>query len=174
MNMPSYKDLKGDYFGDDYNISDLNVSCKHLNSLDGCPDFISGSFSCSDNFLTSLVGGPQKVDGKYGCSYNPLTDLIGCASHIGENLYLNNNSITSLVGIHKIIKSCPEIYFDDYKITQGGIGLLMIENLIDISANSKPFQIIKSYLGTGTKGMMECRKELLSREYVNYADYAKL
>ena len=119
--------------------------------------------------LTSLVGGPQTVTGNYNCKYNQLTDLVGCASHIGGELDLDGNNITSLVGIHKIIKTCSEITFDDHLITQGGIGLLLIENLTEISSYTEQFQIISRYLGTGTKGMMACRKELISNGYALYA-----
>ena len=150
----------------------LNICGKELNSLVGCPEHIPGAFDCNDNKLTSLVGGPQRVDGHYNCRYNHLTSLDGCASHISGMLYTNGNSIPSLVGIHKIIKSCNGIMLNTIKITEGGIGLLLIDNLTQIYPNGKtPFQIISTYLGTGTKGMMECRKELISK---GYADYAKL
>ena len=60
--------------------------------------------------------------------------------------------------------------FDADKINEGGIDLLLISNLINISArNSEPFEIIKSYFGTGTKGMMECSKELIDMGYSSHA-----
>ena len=131
-------------------------------------------YDCSSSNLTTLVGGPTSVDGYYHCYDNQLTDLVGCASHIGGQLYISNNQITSLVGIHKIIKSCNIIYIGQNNdvITEGGIGLLLINNLINIYPfEYMPFQIIQKYLGTGTKGMMACRKELISN---GYSEYAKL
>ena len=163
--MPSYKDLNIDYQG-----GHLYVMDKSLETLDGCPSVISGTFECQVNWLPTLVGGPSIVNGSYGCIYNRLTDLVGCASHIGGMLYCHhNNQITSLVGIHKIIKSCQGMYFDAHNIIHGGIGLLMIENLTDISSDNEQFKIIKSYLGKGTKGMMECRAELIAKGYNQYA-----
>ena len=162
--MPSYKDLNIDY---KFGMLDLNY--KNLRSLEGCPNHIAGVFRCSHNDLTSLVGGPQIVEDDYYCTSNKLTDFVGCASHIGETLYLYDNHITSLVGIHKIIKSCKRIRVNIDKITEGGIGLLLIDNLIDVSINTEPFEIISKYIGTGTKGMMACRKELISKGYTEYA-----
>ena len=45
----------------------------------------------------------------------------------------------------------------------------MIANLTKISKHTEPFKIISKYLGTGTKGMMECSKELISSGYNQYA-----
>ena len=162
--MRSYNDLCRDYKG-----SDLNICNEGLDSLDVCPEYISGTFNCGHNDLTSLVGGPQKVGDYYRCNHNHLTDLVGCASHIGKTLQCYDNNITSLVGIHKIIKSCDYIDFDEYRIQEGGIGLLLIDNLTMIASDSVPFKIISKYLGTGTKGMMECSKELISKGYHVYA-----
>ena len=156
-------------FGKKYQGGKFVISFSRLTLLNGSPQHVTGDFSCFGNQLTSLVGGPQIVDAGYDCRSNSLTDLVGCASHIGGKLYFEGNPLTSLVGIHKIIKSCNEIWFTGNKVTQGGIGLLLIENLTIIATDTIPFQIISTYLGSGTKGMMECRKELLSRGYDQYA-----
>ena len=147
-----------------------------LSTLEVCPEYISGTFACHGNSITSLIGGPRKVDGDYACSKNKLTNLDGCASHIGGELAFMANDVTSLVGIHKIINSCKEIKFDTTDIDEGGIGLLLIENLVKIhngyvsgSNLSKPFAIIEKYFGTGTKGMMECSKELIANGCPNHA-----
>ena len=163
--MRSYKDLNIDYQGNDLDIIQLQ-----LTSLSGCPEHITGDFICKFNLLKTLAGGPRQVDRRYNCSDNHLTDLVGCASHISSELNLHNNNITSLVGIHKIIKKCQCFYFDTSSITQGGIGLLLINGLEIISNYKSPqFQIISEYFGTGTKGMMECSKELISKGFEQYA-----
>ena len=166
--MLSYKDLNIIYQGGNLSVA----NCK-LISLEGCPQHITGEFYChNNNKLMSLVGGPQHVNNSYICTNNNLTDLSGCASNIKQDLSFENNPrIISMVGIHKIIKSCNRIYFSSYNIIHGGIGLLLIGNLTTISADSVPFQIIRKYLGSGTKGMMECSKELTAK---GYAPYAKL
>ena len=168
MNMRSYKDLNIQYTS-----GDLAIDCTSMNSLEGLPQIVTGNFECQGNSITSLVGGPQRVDGHYMCYSNSLTDLVGCASHIGGNIDLNDNrKITSLVGIHKIIKSCNCIRFHSDKIVVGGIGLLLIANLTELWSLPiilEPFKIIRRYLGTGTKGMMECRAELIANGYANYA-----
>ena len=165
--MRNYKDLDINYQG-----GDLELDKRELTSLIGCPEHITGDFYCGSNYyMGSLVGGPQKVDGDYNCYGAGLTDLVGCASHIGAVLSCGGNAITSLVGIHKIIKSCATITFNNSDVSIGGIGLLLIDDLTWISSATRPFEIIKSYLGTGTKGMMECSKELKAR---GYEDYAKL
>ena len=163
--MPNCKTL-----GKKYQSGNVQVDNSGLDSLYGCPQHITGNLSCGFNKLTTLVGGPDRVDGHYDCQNNQLTDLVGCASHIGGSLECSNNNITSLVGIHKIIKSWTAIFSDPDKITEGGIGLLLIENLVVMSTdNNEPFKIINKYLGTGTKGMMECSKELKAKGYSNYA-----
>ena len=167
--MPNYKKMIETYTGGDFDVTGGSRPSVKLNSLLDCPKHITGRFICEHNYLTSLVGGPQHVDNNYWCGYNQITDLVGCASHIGGELNICYNSITSLVGIHKIIKSCPDIFFDTSEIKEGGIGLLLIENLTWISSASTPFEIIKKYLGSGTKGMMECRSELIANRYANYA-----
>ena len=164
--MLSYNDLKINYIS-----RDLHIQSKNLNSLTGSPNHVSGTFQCYANNLTNLIGGPQQVDGDYRCALTNLTDLVGCASHIGGSLDCCYSKITSLVGIHKIIKRCNGFYFDSEKVTQGGIGLLLIDNLTKISKYFTPFDIISKYLGSGTKGMMECSKELMAK---GYEDYAKL
>ena len=169
MHMRSYKDLNYNYQG-----VDLILDNRKLNSLDGCPEDITGDFDCSNNYLRSLVGGPQRVAGWYDAEHqnSSLTSLVGCASHIGHRLYFcGNDELTSLVGIHKIIKSCKIMTFDSENITEGGIGLLMINNLTEITDDAIQFHIIKQYLGSGTKGMMECSKELTAK---GYSPYAKL
>ena len=160
-------------YGKKYKGGDFYISRKKIDSLEGCPQHITGDFACdNNNNLSNLIGGPAKVDGIYHCQYNQLTDLDGCASHIGDFLNFADNSITSLVGIHKIIKSCKKIWFDPDSIKEGGVGLLLIENLTYISTRNYPsFEIISNYLGTGTKGMMACSKELTEK---GYDDYAKL
>ena len=167
MHMRSYKDLNYEYNG-----GDLFLGATNLVSLEGIPSHITGRFDCKENKLTSLVGGPRIVDNYYICRDNQLTDLVGSPSHIGMEFDCRFNKITSLVGVHKIIKSCKYFDFDNDLILNGGIGLLLIDGLTDITKYKSPqFQIISKYLGTGTKGMMECSKELIAN---GYCDYAKL
>ena len=161
--MPSYKELNIIYSGGDLLISGL-----YLDSLDGCPEHITGHFDCANNNLTSLVGGPQRVDGNYDCRLNYLTNFDGCASHFNE-LFGWGNSIFTLVGIHKIIKKCTYLHFEYADVKEGGIGILLISNLQFITNTYAPFEIIANYLDTGTKGMMTCSKELIAKGYANYA-----
>ena len=141
-----------------------------LTSLDGCPQHITGNFFCHRAMITSLVGGPRIVDGDYDCYSNRLTDLDGCASHIGGSfVFWSNPKLTSLVGVHKIIKSCKSIQFSDNRITQGGIGLLLIDNLTEITDKTLPFEIISKYIGTGAKGILRCQNELIEMGYPNNA-----
>ena len=173
--------LTGNFICSDNKLKTLNhgpekvdgaYACHYnqLTDLVGCASYIGGDFKCHNNKLKSLVGGPQTVTGEYTCGWNKLSDLVGCASHISEKLnFWGNEGLTSLIGIHKIIKSCPNLEFDCYNITQGGIGLLLIANLVNMSNSTTPFAIINSYLSKGTKGMMECSKELISKGYKQYA-----
>ena len=146
-----------------------DCSNNHLTDLYGCAQSGITQLFCSNNKLTTLTGGPSSTEWGYDCRNNKLTDLYGCASHIGSDLDFQYNNITSLIGIHKIIKSCRETYFDCEKITEGGIGLLLISKLKEISVNTEPFKIISKYLGQGTKGLVLCQNELIEHGYDNYA-----
>ena len=162
--MTTYKEQMESYIS-----GDIMIVNKKLSSISGGPNHISGDFYVWCNDITSLMGGPQLVDGGYNCADNLLTDLTGAPSIISYFDFTKNN-ITSLVGIHKIIKSCKVITFAPNEITQGGIGLLLISDLTSInSGHHEPFEIIKNYLGSGTKGMMMCRTELISSGFANYA-----
>ena len=65
----------------------LCLSGCNLNSLEGCPAEVIGSFSCSENLLENLIGGPKKVSGVYYCNNNKLLkSLEGVATYIGDTL----------------------------------------------------------------------------------------
>jgi len=109
---------------------------------------VGGDFSCYDNQLTSLEGAPSQVGGYFACSYNKLT---------------------SLVGIHKIIKSCQEIYLSGNPIKEGGLGLLLIKDLEHIVSELPALKIIDKYLGKGKRGMIDCQQELIKAGYKEFA-----
>ena len=111
---------------------------------------VGGYFYCSDNKLTSLEGAPSQVGGEFSCS---------------------GNKLTSLVGIHKIIKSCQEIYLQGNPIKEGGLGLLLIKDLKYIDDELPALHIIKKYLGKGKRGMIDCQTELIKE---GYKDFAKI
>ena len=75
--------------------------CKFLESLDGAPREVGGSFNCSDcNSLISLKGAPEKVGGHFDCSYcTSLKSLNGAPKEIGGDFSCNNcDSLKSLEG----------------------------------------------------------------------------
>lgn len=96
-----------------------------LVTLEGCPEFVGGIFSCADNKLVSLVGGPKEVRGNYYCDGNELKTLEGCPDivfdlfsccnnklgpeitgapdNVRGDFYCRNNGIVSLKGMPKIV-----------------------------------------------------------------------
>jgi len=145
----SLDDLKG--ATEPVNVSD-NVELFNMDLIRLPVKFgkVGGSFSCFDNKLTSLEGAPSQVGRYFACSYNQLT---------------------SLVGIHKIIKSCKEIYLYGNPIKEGGLGLLLIKDLEIIVSELPALEIIRKYLGKGKRGMIDCQTELIK---AGYKDFAKL
>jgi len=68
----------------------------HLTSLDGCPKFITGNFTCDLNDLPNLINGPITVAGYYACSNNKLTSLEGCPNIIHGDFFVNYNFLKNL------------------------------------------------------------------------------
>ena len=71
-----------------------NFSCNGLGleTLEGAPSVVHGSFSCVNNKLTSLKGGPE-----YACGHNELTSLEGAPKQVYD-FHCNGNKLTSLEG----------------------------------------------------------------------------
>jgi len=148
-NVSSLASLKG--ATEPVNVTgDVNLRSLKLARLPAKFGEVGGDFWCSRNQLTSLEGAPSQVCGDFACS---------------------GNKLTSLVGIHKIIKSCGQIFFRENPIKEGGLGLLLIRDLNYIGADQPAFEIISKYLGKGKRGMIDCQTELIK---AGYKDFAKL
>ena len=83
-----------------FGIVNGNFYCNSmgLETLEGCPKYVSGDFVFDNNKLTDLKGGPEKVDGVFNCEDNELTSLEGSAKYIGKRFYCSYNKLTDLVG----------------------------------------------------------------------------
>lgn len=134
-------------------------------------------FDISHNDLTTLDGCPHTVNGHFSCSWNPrLTSLEGMPSYIGKEFLMLGCNITSLRGINEHLCGMGRggvFYCDWGSITEGGLGLILIENLYRIVNCSTvkekaPFQIIKKYLGR-PDDIFECQAELIEQGYEAYA-----
>ena len=85
---------------------DLDFDCSYmgLTSLEGCPDYVRGDFSCNycDN-LTSLKGAPREVSGTFTCMWcKNLTSLDGAPEKVGGDFYCKYcDNLISLEGASK-------------------------------------------------------------------------
>lgn len=79
----------------------FDISYNKLTSLEGCPSFISGSLHCNDNELNSLKGCPEGCE-YIDCSDNLLTSLEGAPSIIDE-FHCYGNKLTSFEGAPSVI-----------------------------------------------------------------------
>lgn len=61
----------------------FSCSMNSLTSLEGCPEWVGGSFFCTSNLLTNLVGGPKWVGFNYWCNFNRLQSHAGLINVIG-------------------------------------------------------------------------------------------
>jgi hypothetical protein len=71
----------------------------YLTSLEFCPKWVGGNFSCNDNNLKSLEFCPEYVGGRFSCKSNILTSLEYLPKYIGRDIYCDNNKIWSFRGI---------------------------------------------------------------------------
>ncbi len=153
----------------------FNCSYNRFDTLEHGPRKCYSDFDCSNNDLTSLKHGPSFVSGSYTASSNKLTSFEGVAKHINGDLILGNNDIESLVGIHKHIERCSSISLGLNRIDEGGLGLLFIDNLNSVHIGtgntdaSLALKIIKPYLKTGMKGLLECQQKLIDAGLERFA-----
>jgi hypothetical protein len=65
-----------------------------LDTLEGCPEIVDGTFNCFDIKLKSLKGGPRLVGDIYDCVRNNLTSLEGAPESVGVMFDCRNNKIS--------------------------------------------------------------------------------
>ena len=162
------------YHGDYYNQGENEESCGYIKQP--CPKEIDGSFNCDVNDLVDFTGGPSYVGQDYDASHNNrLTSLKGIASEIRGTLFLISCGYNlSLVGAHKYLKSCAFINMMGTTIKSGGLSLLLVKDLQEISSNQKAFTIINKYLWrdpSDKSNIFRCQKELVD---AGYEEFAKL
>ncbi len=149
-----------------------------LKTLENGPILCGGNYECNDNQLTTLKGTPKIILGTFDCSSNQIKSLEFCPEEIEGTGRFGNNKLVSLVGINKYLKKCNSISFKNNHIEEGGIGLLLIDNLKVVNSSdcgdfSKATSIINKYLdeGGGKQFLLACQEEL---EEAGLERYAKL
>ncbi len=155
------------------------------------PPVIRGNFDLSDNELVDLENGPAHVTLNYYAKHNKLKSLNGCPivvngrfdvsdndittiDHLPEFVHvlsLARNKIKSISGIHKMIKDCTAIDFSGNSIREAGIGLILIKGLEKVAYDhndenwnpnfTSALNIIRKYLGQGSKSLLKCQQELI-------------
>lgn len=168
-------------------IADDKVDDKWVNKcpkvIDKLPvkfGYVKHHFSIASNDLITLEGCPYHVDGSFSAVGNKrLTSFEFIPKHCGISCDLVGTAITSLEGIsdHLLTMNMGMGTFTANlsHITSGGIGLILIPGLVKIGGHqgsmiSKPFRIIKKYLGKPDQ-IFECQTELIE---AGYEEYAKL
>lgn len=155
---------------------DFDCSKNQLTSLMGVPREVKKSFNCHTNLLTSLQFAPDYVGFNFVCSSNQLlTSLEWVPKTIFGIFHCDGTNITSLVGISDVFKSIGQIFIAPDLIKEGGLGLLLIEDLKSISVSShkaeqsfkEPFDIIRTYLNR-KEDIFKCQEELIENGYEEY------
>ncbi len=122
---------------------------------------VDGSFWCDGNRLTSLEGAPGSVGRHFSCDWNRLTSLVGAPASVGGSLNCRGNRLTSLVGAHRILRRIDgRLHLWENGIVTGGIGLILVDGLREISSELPAFKIINAHLGQGMKGLLRCQEAL--------------
>lgn len=130
-----------------------------------------GDFICRGTGLTSLIGSPDMITGggTFDCTNNPITSFDGAPRIIKGNFHANLTNVTSLEGIADIFDEVDgDFFFPERKIIKGGLGLILIPGITEISCFSKPFQIIAEYLGK-PDDIFECQMKLLDAGLEEFA-----
>lgn len=73
--------------------------CRNLESLEGAPEEVGGSFYCNNSYILSLEGGPRRVKYVYDCSVCPYLYLVVPTVKILDHLkgHLKSYIITLIV-----------------------------------------------------------------------------
>lgn len=70
-----------------------------LETLEGCPTRVEGSFFCERTGIQDLQGAPRDVGGDFLCGYSEsLMSLVGAPDKVGRNFKCNNCYLESLEG----------------------------------------------------------------------------
>ncbi len=185
----SNNELKNLYSGPKVVNGIFDVRANRLKSLEFGPNFVASNYICSNNSLLNLKHSPKYIYTNFDCSYNHIKSFENCPEKITGCFNINNNQITSLVGIHKHLKRCSILSILENNIQEGGIGLLLIENLKNIivsdwsgtdihwgSKNRKEIKnltramnIIIKYLPSGKAGLLACQEELIEEKLEKFA-----
>ena len=99
----------------------VQIICKKLTSLVGCPKEVVGDFGVFETKITSLKGGPIKVSGYYTAQNNKkLTSMEGMAMQVGERIDFSFNGLTSLKGCPKVINGRFSVNGNKLTSLEGG------------------------------------------------------
>ncbi len=163
---------------------DVGLGGNHMTSIPIGFDEVQGIFNCSNNKLTNLEKCPRFVKGNMFADRNRISSLEHLPETIGGTFYLNNNGLVSLKGIHNL-KNCTHIDLTGNPIVEGGIGLILINDLKVVDYNNsgsvhdgkieytfiQALKIIKKYLQKGRPFLLQCANEL---EEAGYGEFARL
>jgi hypothetical protein len=83
---------------------DFNISGSGITSLEGCPEFIGGTFNCSSIKINDLTNAPSIVEESFLCNGCGLTSLVGCPEVVPFVFSCESNRITSLEGSPKRVQ----------------------------------------------------------------------
>ena len=103
FNAPSSDDFRnGSLLGIKFGIAngDFIINALGLDSLEGCPEEVTGTFNAGSNKIENLIGGPKKVGKSYNVNgNNKLVSLEGSPEEIGETFNVTDcTSLPSLEG----------------------------------------------------------------------------
>ena len=102
----NFNEVKGDFI----------CYTNNLNTLDGCPRIVYGSFNISYNPLTSLIGSPKFIQGEFTCTKTLIESFEGFPDKVMGNIYAKScNKLTTLKGIPNEINGGILVFGDMLK-----------------------------------------------------------
>jgi len=130
-----------------------------IESLEGCPDYVDGTFNLSSNNISQIDHAPKK------CNI----------------LKLQDNKITSLKGIEKILKDCHinTIDLGGNQIKGPILGLILtpVKRISDHYGDKRlatAIEIVNKHLGKGKAGVLDAQNELLAYDKLDLEEFASL
>jgi hypothetical protein len=135
-----------------------------LKNLNGVPQWVGDTFSCVNNQLENLKGAPQWVGGNFWCNDNQLKTLEGAPQWVGGGFDCNTNPLKSLKGMPLYVGGNFAFEYNETLplceiITRKIKDILIFENPPEL------MPIIMKYRNTGYQGMLPFATELIRAGY---------
>lgn len=132
---------------------------------------VSGSFQANIETLKSFENFPELIKGNLYAYDTDIDSFDGLHTEVDGGVdFTMNEKLTDWVGIYKhLIRISDRLKFDVDYIERGGLGILLIKEVQEISSgNSDVDDIFNKYL-KGDRNVLDCQEELIDAGFARLA-----